>query len=365
MIKARNASRSILVSLLWLGVMATCGPVQADPPQLGANYNYDGWTVTNGVIDSTPSCSAAGVTCKVLSQDDGFLQEKVILDNGQHYIRVLMTDPGATGDPTLTGASADLAFASETFTAFYTNAECTAAGINPQDCQGLAAKQVVRDLASDFESTAIVQRNFAKSFASTTDGQFNIDLDQVIDTVDPGTGLVFKSGFHYTQWTYWECDPSGNCNGSTPIGSALDLSEAVFTDPLDATKKEEFRQHVREGWKGRQSGGWFSSDPVVVTDSVTIGGRTINGATTGTPTTFSWSDTSGGWGGAVANDIKTTWVAANTVDGFVYQSFELTDGSTSVTTSDNELMLDMQGLTGTPLDPFDWTAPNFGPAPVF
>jgi len=341
-------------------------PAMAVPPDLtGAGYNYDGWTVTAGVIDSSASCSAPGVTCKTLSQDNGFLQEEVRLDNGQHYIRVLMTEPDATGDPTLTGNAADLAFTTETFTAFYTNTECSSVLLpNPgQDCQGLAAKQVVRDLTSDFESTAIVQRNFAKSFAANADGQFNVDLNQVIDTTDVATGLAFKSAFHYTEWSYWECNISGNCNGSTEIGSLMDLSETVFTDALDPTKKEEFRQHLRKGWKGRQSGGWAGSAPVVVSDSVAIGGRTINGIASGTPTTFSWSDTAG-WA-SVANDIKTTWVASNTVDGFAYQDFTLTDGSTSVTTSDSELMLDMQGITGTPLDPFDWSVANFGAAPVF
>ena len=357
---------STFLSRVSLLVLCVASPwAGAVPPDMtGAGYNYDGWTVTGGVIDSSASCSAPGVTCKTLSQDDGFLQQEVTLSDGQHYIRVLMTEPGVTGDPSLTGSAANLAFATETFTAFYTNTECSSVLLpSPgQDCQGLAAKQVVRDLTAGFESTAIVQRNFAKSFASNADGQFNIDLNQVIDTVDPATGLGFKTGFDYTQWSYWECDISGNCNGSQEIGTKLGLSETVFTDALDPTKKEEFRQFKLKGWKGRQSGGWAGSAPVVATDSVAIGGRTINGVTTGTPTTFSWSDTSG-WA-KVANDIQTTWVASNTVDGFAYQDFTLTD-NTGTTTSDSELMLDMQGVTGTPLDPFDWSVVNFGAAPVF
>ncbi len=350
----------------------------AVPPQMGAGYNYDGWTVSGGTIDSSASCTAPGVSaCKTLSQDKGFLQEEVFLDNGQHYIRVLMTEPNATGDPALNGNSANLSFATETFTPFLTNSECSSiAGTLPngfQDCQGLAAKQVVRDLTTGFESTATVQRNFPKSLAEPNlDGAFNIELSQTIDTIDPATGLAFKSGFDYTQYTAWECDISGTCANSTEIGKKMDISETVFMDPLDATKKQEFRQGVRTGWKGRQSGGFFKSAPIVATDSVVLGGRTINGITTGTPTSLSWTDTASGgggwgWGGGSkkANDIKTTWIASNVVDGFNYQDFSLNDGTTL--SSDKALLLDMQGLGGAPLDPFTWTTDpaNLGPKPVF
>jgi len=336
---------------------------------MGAAYNYDGWKVTGGVIDSSASCTAPGVSsCKTLSQDNGFLQEEVLLDNGQHYIRVLMSEANATGDPALSGTSANLAFATETFTPFLTNSECSSiAGTLPngfQDCQGLAAKQVVRDLAAGFESTAIVQRNFPKSLSEPNlDGAFNIDLSQTINSIVPATGLAFLSGFDYSQYTSWECGISGSCSGGTEIGKKMDLSETVFLDPFDATKKQEFRQGLRDGWKGRQSGGWFKSDPIVATDSLSLGGRTINGTTTGTPTSFSWSDTSGF--SKKANSIKTTWVASNLVDGFNYQDFTLNDGTT--VTSDKELLLDTQGQSGALLDPFSWPSnpANFGPKPVF
>ena len=138
----------------------------------------------------------------------------------------------------------------------------------------------------------------------------------------------------------------------------MDLSETVFLDPFDATKKQACRQSLRDSWRG-----WFKSAPIVATDSLSLGGRTINGTTTGTPTNFSWLDTSGF--SKKANSIKTTWVAFNVVDGFNYQDFTLDDGTT--VTSDKELLLDTQGLSGALLDPFGWPSnpANLGPKPVF
>ena len=58
-----------------------------------------------------------------------------------------------------------------------------------QDCQGVAIKQDVRELASGFETTAEVQRDFAKSNEPNLADQFNLKLSQTIDTVDATTGL--------------------------------------------------------------------------------------------------------------------------------------------------------------------------------
>lgn len=352
-------------SLLCLALVLISAPAFSAPPQMGANYNYGGWTVTNGVIDTTASCNSAGVTsCTELVADNGFLQEEVRLDNGQKYIRLIMTEPGVTGDPSLSGASANLEFANEGFTTYLTNSECNAvAGTLPntfQDCQGVAIKQDIRDLAAGFETTAVVQRDFAKSNETPSlPDMFNIKLSQTIDTIDATTGLGFQTGFDYTQYTYWECQISGNCNNNLQIGKSVAQSSTVYLDPFDATKKQEFRQIDANGWAGRQNG-FFQSTPVVdtagATESVTLGGRTVNGVTTGTPTTFNWNSGSGFF--KTANAIKSTWVASNVVDGFDYQNFTLNGNSA------NQVLLDPAGQNGDLIDPFAWT-PSMGVQPTF
>ncbi len=191
------------------------------------------------------------------------------------------------------------------------------------------------------------------------------------------TGLAFTTGFDYTEYSYWECTIAGTCNNTALIGKTMALNSTVFLDPFDATKKQEFRQIDKSGWKGRQSGGFFASGPVVdtngVTETVALGGKTINGVTTGAATNFSWNSSSGGggggwggwWGGGskVANSLKSTWLASNVVDGFDYQSLVLTNPTTG-TSSDSQLLLDFQGLNGDLLDPFAW-APSMGTQPVF
>jgi len=96
-------------------------------------------------------------------------------------------------------------------------------------------------------------------------------------------------------------------------------------------------------------------------EGVAIGGKTINGTTTGTPTNFSWNSKPSFT--EQASDIKTTWVASNAFVGFDYQSFTLTDPF-NVTTTDQEILLDMQGNTDDPLDPFEW-ASSIGAQPCF
>lgn len=335
------------------GLLIAATQVIAAPPMA-----YDAWTITAGAIDANALCTG-DISCKTLSSDDGFLQQQVSNSaTGTKYIRVIMTDAGGvSGDPTLTGASADLAFATETYTPYLTNSECnTAVSIgteiaNPQDCQGIAAKQVVRDLSRNFESIADIQRNFAKSAEGNTVDMYNVDLYQSISEAD------FFTDFTKTNYSYWECGFSG-CNNNTVIGGRLDINAEVLTgDPGDTTTKQKFAHRVREGWQGRQSGGWFMSDPVTTPGSLTLGGVTVD-----------YGQGGGGFGPAPADDIVMTWLAENN-NGFAYQSVENLSGTS--TTGNNfaeeRLLININDPSGPPvgtvIDPFDWDPTNFGAAP--
>jgi len=235
-----------------LGTLLSLSNITSAAPPLA----YDAWTVTGGVIDATPLCTG-DITCKTLSSDDGFLQQEVSnAATGTKYIRILMTEQGGVdGDAALSGASADLAFTTETYTPFLSNSECSTAVANGgeianfQDCQGVAVKQVIRDLGRNFESIAELQRNFAKTAEGNTVDMFNIDLAQSI------TDVEFIADFAKTSYTWWECGPGG-CNGNDVIGGKLDINQDVLSgEPGDTTTKQQFAHRVREGWQGCQSGG--------------------------------------------------------------------------------------------------------------
>lgn len=329
-------------------------PLWAAPP-----IGYDGWSVTAGTIDAAASCGGAW-TCKTLSADNGFLQQEVS-DGTQRFVRIIMTDPDANGDPALSGAVADLAYTNETYTPLYTNSDCNAIP-DPQDCQGMAGKAVVRDLALDFELVAALQRNFAKSNEATLDGMYNIDIMQTTDTIDPNSGLAFFDQFKYRDWSYWECTVAGSCNNSVKIGSSMDLSQDIATDPLDASRKQVFEQRKRDGWQGRQSGGWYLSGPVVDT-----GGATLSLDLGGTTSPVLYNSQSGF--SDYANTLETVYLASNTeLDGFVSQSVshEGFDGTTAgVSASAARMELDPEGRLNMPLDPFAWDPASFGSQPTF
>ncbi len=280
---------------------------------------YDGWSVTNGNIDTTASCT--GVTCTTLTADNGFLQQEV--DTGTYkYIRLILTDPGASGNPT------QLAYTSESLIPF------AVAGAGFQ--QGLAAKQVIRDAADGFESIAEVQKaDFKRLGSATPADMFNIRLSQT--TAQATT----TSSFNYVNYT-----ASGFPDTNTVIGHKTDITFSVLTgDPGDTTKKTVFDYRERAGRDGQGNVFFGGSNPIS-----TAGSTTLNG------TTVSWADTSA---------VSSTWIAQSDVlkagaAGFVYQ------GAANLTTSAtaNEFALDVPE----PASPFDWnatTTANFGPAPTF
>ncbi len=333
--------RCVIPSGLLLLLVLISGVVLAGPP-----VAYDGWTIgpgtidgqafAAGVIDTSASCNAPGISCRTLAQGDGFLQEE-INDGSRTFFRVILTEQGAMGDPSLSGANAELSFIAETYTPFATTGDTACSGQAAQDCQGLAAKHVVRDLSEGFETTALIQRNFAKSNATDLDGMYNIDISQTLDITD-STGLAFRDSFAYRNWTSWECTGGGGsftCSNTLPvIGYELRSSQTVYTG---IGEKQAFSHIASAGYKGRQAGGFFMSEPV----------RSVNGQLTLDGTTVPWNRT---------DDINTTWVGANTMSNFAFQSVQNTTTSSSASQSQ---------LDGSLLDPFAWDLDAFGGQPTF
>lgn len=335
-------NRSVRVSntILRAGVasvgLATSLQVFAGPP-----VSYDGWTVgagtingtayANGVIDTTASCSVSGITCTNFAEEQGFLLQEV--NNGTRtFFRIIMTDSDASGNPQLTGSSANLSYASETFTPFAFTGDPLCQGAAAQDCQGLAEKLIVRDLNLGFESQSLIQRNFAKSNEALLDDMFNVDFQQTLTSTDPATGLDVSDAFSYRSWTHWECTDV-NCGNNTVVGYEQELSQSVETA---ATTKQELVQVSSGGYKGRQAG-FFMSTPV----------RTAGGDMTLEGDTVFWNDT---------DEIRTMWFASDTSGNLVSQTVE--NISTGASAAE-------QQFGASSLDPIDWDVTAFGTPPTF
>ena len=333
--------RSIILSIL----LCITLDVQAVPP-----VAYDGWTITNGTIDASSLCTGT-ITCTTLSSEDGFLQQKVV-DSATNtkYIRMIMTDPGETGDPALTGVSADLEYTYETYTPVLTNDECNSAIVVNfgQDCQGVAAKMVIRDVADDFESVAELQRNFPKGldYPNYAD-MYNMKLTQVLGSVDPD----FGNNFLFIKYSTWECGIGTGCSGYGEVGHILNIDQDVFTGDTETgdTAREAFAYREMGGYVGRDNVGcsFFNQcDPMLTASSMTLDGNTVS------------------WG--TSDYISTTWVAETSNDGaqngLNYQTIK--NNTTSSSAFERSLaFLDIGGpAAGTVIDPFDWDA-NFGVQP--
>ena len=64
-------------------------PAAGQPP-------FNQWNVSQGTIDASAGCNAPGVTCTVLAQDQGMLQQKVTTADGS-FIQMIVTEADATG----------------------------------------------------------------------------------------------------------------------------------------------------------------------------------------------------------------------------------------------------------------------------
>jgi len=322
----------------YLGFPLLCmaGTVFAAPP-----VNYDGWSATGGTIDTTTSCSTAGITCTTQVEDNGFLIEKVETPD-YTYMRYVVTDPNATG------ATADLDFAAETFIPFAFQGD----GIS----QGIAAKQVIREAASGFESSAELQRAMMRfsdpamiTFgdpipATVADDMYTIKLSQTIS--DPTNG--YADTFDFTGYTAFATAPNLNPDSDTTIGSIMDITQRVdIGEAIDpASKQQYFEQKRRAGVSGNTVTEPFPSNGYFVegTPLSTANNLTLNG------TNITWAD---------GDEIVSTWLAQESImsdtTALTHQVIENRTTSTIAVETDFSAPM--------PASPSAWEPVNFGTAP--
>ncbi len=304
-------TRITLTALLATSMLALCGNAAADKPPIP----FDGWTVNNGIIDTSRSCSG-GVTCTTLVADRGFVQQQVNTAHGS-FIRTIVTEADATGN------AADLAFADENFIP-----------VNNPGGTDISFKQSIRDSAGDFQSITRFDRH------TFTDPQDNT-ID--IATMDIAQNLQGDGGFS-NDFRLWKNTTLVNGGVETYTGRRLDIDQrlllAADNDPFNATGEQVFTYRQRSGWDAAFNGESLVLDPVSRAGELELDKM------------VTWND---------GEDIATTWVAFRDSSfersGFNYQT--VVNRSQDITGRAIALELPKDA----PIDPFAWDEANFGPAP--
>ncbi len=323
-----------------LPLLCMAGSAFANPPLV----NFNGWSANAGAIDTTASCSAAGITCTTQVQDNGFLIEKVETAD-YTYLRFVITDPNATG------ATSDLEFSAETFLPFAFNAGPTA-GIS----QGISSLQVIREAATGFESTAELQRSMMRlenpaMIDNTTvleptppEDMYSIKLSQTITDEENG----YADTFDYLGYTAFATLPNMNPDSDVTIGRAMEITQQVAigesNDP--SATKQTFQQKRRMGVSGNSIANPFSNtnyfvegNPLSSANSMTLGDATVT-----------WAD---------GDEIVSNWLVQEDImsdtTALVHQTIEnKTTGASAVQTDISASL---------PATPFAWEPVNFGTEP--
>lgn len=336
--------------LLGLPLFCLASAALAGPP-----VNYNGWDVTaEHAIDTTASCSVAGITCTTMVEDSGFLIQKVETP-GSIYMRYIVTDPTATG------ATSALDFTAETFVPFAFN--------NESITQGIASMQVMRDTAGGFEASAELQRSMMR-FSDPSMPTFNhevsytdpaemytMKLSQKI--TDAANGYV--DTFDYTQYTAFATTPGINPDSDDVIGRILDIGQKIdIGEAVDPASKQQFFEHKRRMgktgnvdfvpfWITQQNnaGNYYYNpgDPISKAGSLTLGGDTV-----------SWAD---------GDEIVSNWLVQELVmsdtNVLSHQTIENRNGPALASETN------ISAPITTPITPFAWNqdaTDNFGPEPI-
>ncbi len=306
----------------WLLLLST-------PSHGGQAIPFGGWTVNSGTIDTDPSCQQLNVVCKVLVDGNGFRQELVDAGSEGLYIRTIITDDNATGDPDL------LPFESETFTPFDDTARAT---------WSFDSRTAIRDVATGFTSVAMLDKDPFVDASNNTLTVWNVDMTQTINTAEIVSDFQYMSnevtGF---------ADPANDIFGKTiDIDTDLFLSDPNCTagnascDP-NWSATQRFVQRDREGMLVD-----VFADTLTVTPITTQGSMSLDPSVV----TVAWND---------GDAISTHWIAQTDNQGG--SSFSMNYQSIT----NNDALVDpfadfSSSSMAPPLDPFAWDA-NFGPPP--
>jgi len=327
--RKRNISRTLnsIGHRLMIAAAAVL-PVFSNPVTATTPIQHDNWISNNGNIDASSACSQA-ISCKLISADNGFLQQIVETAEGK-YIHTIVTDYGVSGNP------ADLEFLSETFIPFDARARGPGGGRK----WSLDAKTVVRNATDGFESSFMMDSDPFIDINGNQLDVMNFQLSQTLNNSDIDTQFDFSKNqvFSFD-------DPLIN-NG----GYLLDIDQdlLIAADPLtpDFIANQRFANRKRSGWSAD-----ISSGELMINPFSSAGSLTLPDDLSGTSTT-AWVE---------GETIETHWIAQLDNQGtfstpLTYQSVKTESGlSDDYTIQDSALTL--------PLDPFDWD-PTLGPAPA-
>ncbi|RMD78704.1 MAG: hypothetical protein D6809_05260 [Gammaproteobacteria bacterium] len=340
-------------------------------------FAYDQWSANNGTIDAsvgTPcqngitsglgmQTNGAG-TCANIVSDNGMLYQVVEAQIGSttyKFLRMILTDPNATGDATT------LPFATETIIPWAT----ASSGAK----QGIVSKQIVRDTASGLEQTALLQRGVNPTWdpsmrildpatggiVSDPELMYNIDLTQTLNSAGPDSSL--SSSFHYRNWT--DTASAGFTPDSNAVsGHRLEMGQDVtFVNASPAGNHQKFDFRELGGWKGFGTWPGATNAPVYGTQgqqySMALGGTTV--------TWQAGTSGGGGWwyggGNPTADTVRSTWIGQNinATNPFGHQSIEvLANPSTGTAYQKASISSDL-----TQTGPFAWEPNTLGTQPVF
>jgi len=305
------------------------GLVVAVPP-----VAYDGWTVNaGGVVDSSSSCTAVGVSCTTLVEDTGFLYEEVNTSE-YSFLRLILTEPSASGDPST------LDFTNETFIPF--------AEIGGGILQGMAAKQVIRDQTTNFVATAEIQRSDLRVNALVAEDAFNIKLGQNMSDAEMLSDFSYRN---YTQYPSWYVPGAATPDSNNVMGEVLDINQEILVGEAgDTTKKQLVDYRKRDGYQGFSPSAWWGLlEPITTAGTETLDGTEVLSWTEGQEVTSLWIVQSSNVGAVPGTEAADVSVA--------YQRLENLDDATVA----DELARDIPE----PLKPFVWDNANFGVEPLF
>jgi hypothetical protein len=317
--------------------------------------NFDGWTVSDGVIDATCPTMVGVTSCEPSVEDNGFLQRIIVMDDGKKYIQRIVTDPGANGDPTQEVFTANsLSFAMEDFVEM--NRDYTANPIKYAS-HGVTTKFTL----AESKIVGDIEERFSYKVRFDSGPQF-----------DTGPAIAGGTEFPWQDWAYGNTTTTIQQIDWSQLSNPEELffsSATIKNTPnnisirpehildqrvnLDAGDSQQFHYHLLQG--SQQQTSHTLADPFILP-----GGS--NGGN------IAW---------AVGDALSATWIGQSMVNAglpdktspeFSYTSFDkqnaglATTGSNPIPTTNQYAYTSLTSLAGA--DPAAWLLDPFGAAPT-